>query len=575
MPALSPVQSSRRLTLLFALLIAVAIMVLLRLFYWQVMRYDDLSRIAAQERGQTVTEYARRGDIISSDGVLLATDVYGYQVTAHPAEMVAPESTAGLLAPVLNLSQSELSQAFQQHQSTVMVAYDAPSTVGPKLNALHADDKLPGIDFVATPRRRYPGDSLAAHILGFVNANRAGAYGVEQYYNDTLSGHDGQTTGVSDALRSEFLWFDSPRDTTPVVDGSRLVLTLNSSMQNIAERELAQALHDSGGTGGQIIILDAQTSAILALASSPAPDLNAYSTTPLSQYTDPAISLPYEPGSVFKVVTLAAGLDSGKINQNITFNDTGTCTVGGHSYYNHDFLKPGIVDLVGVMKLSLNVEACKIAIAAGAKTFYQYLHDFGFGSLTGVDLWGEISGTVKNPGDGIWYESDLGSNAFGQGLATTPLQMANALAAVADGGKLNRPYIVAKVIHPDGSADVRGPHLVRQVIKPQTAQLVNSILSRSIGTESINQAVIPGYAIAGKTGTAQIPIPGGYDPKWTIASFGGWLPVNHPQFVILVKIDRPTKSQWGSVVASPVFARVAQQLVQLTGLAPDAVRAAQ
>ena len=198
---------------------------------------------------------------------------------------------------------------------------------------------------------------------------------------------------------------------------------------------------------------------------------------------------------------------------------------------------------------------------------------FGLGTVTGVDLAGEIPGTVKQPGDGAWYELDLGANAFGQGVAVTPLQMANALAVVANGGKLMRPYIVQKIVHPDGSVETRGPHIVRQVLRPETAHLVTQILTQSIGTESINQAVIPGYRIAGKTGTAQIPIPGGYDPKWTIASFGGYLPADHPQFVILVRIDRPVKSPWGSVVASPVFARVAQQLVQLTGLPPDDVRA--
>ncbi len=572
MPALSPVQSSRRLTLLFALLIAVAVMILLRLFYWQVLRYDYVRQEMLKTREQTVVEYARRGDIITSDGVLLATDIYGYEVTAHPKWINAPEVLAAVLAPILNISQSELARAFQQAQDNVVITHDAPSTVGPKLTELHAADSLGGVDFVARPQRRYPGGTLASHILGFVNADRAGAYGLEQRYNETLAGRNGQTTGESNALRDELLWFQ-PEDRTPATNGASLVLTLNSAMQNIAERELAQALKDNKATGGQIIILDANTSAILALASQPAPDVNAYATTPLNEYNDPAISLPYEPGSVFKVVTLAAGLDSGKINPNITFNDTGVCTVGGRSFYNHDFLKPGIVDLVGVMKQSLNVEACKIAMATGAKTFYQYLSSFGLGAVTGVDLWGEISGTVKTPGDGLWYESDLGSNAFGQGIAVTPLQMANALAVVANGGKLNRPYIVSKIVRSDGSSEVRGPHTIRRVLKPEIARLTNEILTNAIGTESINQAVIPGYKIAGKTGTAQIPIPGGYDPKWTIASFGGWLPAAHPQFVILIKIDKPQKSQWGSVVASPVFARVAQQLVQYAGIAPDHVRA--
>lgn len=575
MPALTSVQSSRRLRLLFALLVAVALAIAVRLFYWQVMRFDDLSSRGITERMHKLIEYARRGDILSSDGVLLASDIYTYEIAAHPDNIAAPQQMAAQLAPMLNESETAVFRALlKKDQGTVMLSLNAPSSVGSKLVELQAANKLPGIEFVAKPYRRYPAGTLAAHILGFVTADRVGAYGVEQNYDSLLRGRNGEIIGEGSAIRDELLPFDLPRGTA-AVNGATLVLTINSAMQNIADMELARALKENGGTGGQIIILDASTSAILAMASDPTPDLNDYATTRLDEYHNPAVSLPYEPGSVFKVVTLATGLDSGRINQNITFNDTGTCVVGGRTFYNHDFIKPGVVNLVDVMKLSLNVEACKISIATGAKFFYQYLHDFGFGALSGVDLAGEIPGTVKQPGDGLWYELDLGANAFGQGIATTPLQMANALAVVANGGKLMQPYVVEKIIQPDGTVQNISPHVVRQVLKPETARLVTQILTQSIGKESINQAVVPGYPIAGKTGTAQIPIPGGYDPKWTIASFGGFLPANHPQFVILVKIDRPVKSPWGSVVASPVFARVAQQLVQLTGLPPADIAAAQ
>lgn len=575
MPALTSVQSSRRLRLLFALLVAAALAIGVRLFYWQIMRYDDLSSKGNVERMHKVIEYARRGDILTSDGVLLASDIYTYEIAAHPDTISNPQELATALAPMLNMSEPAVFRnLIQKDKSTVMLALNAPSSAGAKLVELQAANRLAGIEFVAKPYRRYPAGTLAAHVLGFVTANRTGAYGVEQNYDTVLRGRDGEIIGEGSAIRDELLPFDLPRGTA-AVNGSSLVLTINSAMQNIAEMELARSLKENGGTGGQIIILDANTSAILAMASEPTPDLNDYATTRLDEYHNPAVSLPYEPGSVFKVVTLSAGLDSGRIYQNITFNDTGTCVVGGRTFYNHDFIKPGVVNLVDVMKLSLNVEACKISIATGAKLFYQYLHDFGLGSLTGVDLASEIPGTVKQPGDGLWYELDLGANAFGQGIAVTPLQMANALAVVANGGKLMRPYVVQKIVQPDGTIQNLGPHEIRQVLKPQTARLVTQILSQSIGKESINQAVVPGYPIAGKTGTAQIPIPGGYDPKWTIASFGGYLPADHPQFVILVKIDRPVKSPWGSVVASPVFARVAQQLVQLTGVPPADIAAAQ
>ncbi|GIL15847.1 MAG: penicillin-binding protein [Chloroflexota bacterium] len=555
-------------------MVAAALVITARLGYWQMARHDDLAELAVNLRERAMTEYARRGDIITSDGVLLATDIFYYEVTAHPRLIQNPKEQAQVLAPILNLSEAQLVEKLSdQSQQTVMLTLTAPVTAGKQLTALRNAGKIGAIEFVAKPQRRYPGGSLAAHLVGFTSASRSGAYGVEQYFDELLRGRDGQIRAEADALGDEALPFDLPQGSS-ALNGSSLVLTINSALQSIAEREVARGVQEFGARSGQILILDPQTGKILALASYPAPDLNAFATTKLDAYADPAVSLPYEPGSVFKAFTLAAGLDSGKISRGIVLNDPGSVVIGGRAIYNSDRKGYGNVDLVTAMAKSLNVIASKIALATGPKTFYQYLHDFGFGTLSNVDLAGEIPGTVKNPGDGIWYESDLGTNSFGQGIAVTPLQMANALAVIANGGKLMRPYIVDRIIHPDGSVETRSPYMVRRVLKPETAAQVTDILSRSILTESTNKANLPGYTIAGKTGTAQIPVPGGYDPKWTIASFGGYLPADNPQYVILVKIDRPQKSPWGSQVASPIFAAVAQQIAQLTGLPPDDIRKA-
>lgn len=572
MSALTPAQFARRTYVLFTVMVAVALVIAGRLGYWQLFRHEDLNKLAVNFRERTITEYARRGDILTADGILLATDIYSYEVAAHPNLISNPKEQAQFLAPILNLSETQLVEKLSTPASTVMLSLNAPTSAGRELTSLRNAGKIGAIDFVAKPNRRYPGASLAAHIVGFTSASRAGAYGLEQYYDEILRGRDGKIRAESDALGDEILPFDLPQG-TPAINGSTIVLTLHSALQNIAERELRNGLQEFGARSGQIIILEPHTGKILALASYPAPDLNAFATTKLDEFNNPAVSLPYEPGSVFKAITLATGLDSGKISPGIVMNDPGSVVIGGRRFYNSDRKGYGNVDLTTAMEKSLNVIAAKIALATGAKTFYQYLHNFGFGSLSGVDLAGEIPGTVKNPGDGIWYESDLGTNSFGQGIATTPLQMANALAAIANGGNLMRPYIVERIIHADGSVEVREPRVIRRVLKPETSKTVVEILSRSIGAESTNKANLPGYKIAGKTGTAQIPIPGGYDPKWTIASFGGFFPADHPQYVILVKIDRPTKSPWGSQVASPIFANVAQQIAQLTGLPPDDVRA--
>jgi len=552
-------------------MVAAALVIAVRLGYWQMVRHDDLNKLAANLRERTITEYARRGDIITSDGVLLATDIYSYEVAAHPKLIDNPKEQAQALAPILNVSEAELAQKLSAQASTVMLTLNAPVSAGKELTALRNAGKISGIDFIAKPNRRYPGSMLAAHVIGFTSASRVGAYGVEQFYDEILRGRDGQIRAEADAIGDETLPFDLPQG-SPALDGSTIVLTLNSAIQNIVERELARGAQEFGARSGQIVVLEPRTGKILALASYPAPDLNAFATTKMDAYADPVVSLPYEPGSVFKAITLATGLDSGKISRGMVLNDPGSVIIGGRTIYNSDRKGYGNVDLVSAMAKSLNVIAAKIALATGPKTFYQYLHDFGFGALSNIDLAGEIPGTVKNPGDGIWYESDLGTNSFGQGIATTPLQMANALATIANGGNLMRPYIVDRIIYPDGSVQARSPRVIRRVLKPETANAVTGILSRSILTESTNKANLPGYKIAGKTGTAQIPVPGGYDPKWTIASFGGYFPADNPQYVILVKIDRPQKSPWGSQVASPIFAAVAQQIAQLTGLPPDDVR---
>ncbi len=559
--------------MLFTLLAVAAMAIVARLGYWQLTRHEDLNELAGSLRVRTITEYARRGDVLTSDGILLATDIYSYEVAAHPNLISNPKEQAQVLAPILNLNEADLVKQLSSDASTVMLTLEAPTSAGRELTALRNAGKIGAIDFVAKPHRRYPGGSLAAQIVGFTSASRSGAYGLEQYYDELLRGRDGKIRAESDALGDEVLPFDLPQG-SPAIDGATLVLTLNSAMQGIAERELRAGLEEFQAPSGQILVMDPMTGRILAMASYPAPDLNAFATTKLDQYANPSVSLPYEPGSVFKVITLAAGLDSGKITPNIIMNDPGSIAIGGRRFYNSDRTASGDVDLVTAMEKSLNVIAAKIALTTGARTFYQYLHDFGFGSMSHVDLAGEIPGTVKNPGDGIWYESDLGTNSFGQGIATTPLQMANAIAAVANGGNLMRPYIVDRVIYPDGSIDQKEPRIIRRVLKPETSATVIDILSHSITKESTNKANLPGYMIAGKTGTAQIPVPGGYDPKWTIASFGGFFPADNPQYVILVKIDRPSKSPWGSQVASPIFARVAQQLAQLTGLPPDLVRSA-
>jgi Cell division protein FtsI/penicillin-binding protein 2 len=410
--------------------------------------------------------------------------------------------------------------------------------------------------------RRYPHRSLASSLLGFTAYSGEGFYGLEGYYDRVLRPQKVQMVIETDPSGFRPLPCEEHR-VPPSQRGNHLVLTLDLAIQMAAEEELARGLQEFGAERGLIIVMDPRTGAILALAVQPSFDPNDYQRY-LNEgqeevFLNPAVNTQYEPGSIFKIITLAGALDSGTVSPQFTYVDTGRIEVGGQMITNWDHQAYGEQDLVGLMGHSLNVGAVTLALRMGPGTFYRYVRTFGFGQPTGVDLQGEVAGTVHMPGDLDWYDSYLGTNTYGQAIAVTPMQMAAAVAAVANGGRLVRPYVVARQIRPDGSVLDSRPVVRGQPISPETAQTVTEILAQA--TERyLPQATVPGYRVAGKTGTAQIPVPGGYDPRGTIASFVGYGPVENPQLLILVRLDRPRTSPWASQTAALVFQRLATRL---------------
>ena len=561
----APVRLRAALIMIFA----VGLVLAARLFYWQIIRWDEIRQRADNEKVVDTKVEARRGSILTSDGQLLAEDNYLYTISVDPRQIDKQPDLARQLAPILGQSADSILTRFRSEVPPIVLTKDAPALVGEAVQDLQ---KQPGMAGLAVSSRRvrvYPGGSFGAHVIGFVNTEGKAANGVEDFQNTDLRGVDGNISGASDALH-DIIPFDLPTHKPPV-DGADIYLTLDAGMQRVVEAELANAIRDSRAASGCIIVLDPKTGAILALAVWPTADLNAYYAN-LSRLSNPTVSAQYEPGSVFKIITTAAALDAGTVSPGTYFDDTGSIYVGGRLIKNHNDIAPGRVNLTEVLRQSLNVEAAKMSVGMGAERFYQYVRNFGFGSLTRVDLADEVAGQVKSVGDGRWRDADLATNAFGQGISVTPLQMITAVAAVANQGKLMHPHIVKQTRYSNGDVHTTNPEMVRQVIRPETAQTLTRLLADAIIGESINKAVVPGYRIAGKTGTASIPIPGGYDPVATIASFAGYLPADDPRFVILVKLDKPQTSEWGSQVASPVFAAVAKQLVVMAGLPPDSVR---
>lgn len=553
-------SSQRRLTMVAALQIAVVMLVILQLARLQIWEHSYLREIAIRSQWHPRLLKAPRGQIWDRNHTLLVGNMTRYQVAADPQNIVDKNRAIEALAPVLGMNVGDL-RAQLVTTTHIVLASGLPRQTGIAVNEL-------GVWAVyARPywQRAYPEGQLAAHVLGFMDANGLGYYGVEGYYDDRLRGQTITVTLAEDVWLglSPFDFYRAP-EPQPGVD---LVLTIDRTFQALAEAELGRALADTGAQRGTIIVMDPRSGEILALANLPTFDPNAYPTTPAELFTNPAISAMYEPGSVFKILTMGVALQTGTAQPDSWYNDVACAEFGGQLICNWDRHGHGASTMVDLLAYSSNVGAATLATRMGAQAFYRGIQAFGIGQPTGIDLQGEARGSLRVPGDPDWHESDLATNAFGQGLAVTPIQMIAAVAAVANDGALMRPHVVRQMIEGDQVRTAQ-PTVLARPLSVETARTLTAMLAQAIERE-VPQAQVPGYRIAGKTGTAQIPIPGGYDDPWTIASFVGYGPVSDPRLVILVKLDRPTVSPYGSTTAAPVFKRLAARMFILMGIPPE------
>ena len=528
-----------------------------------------------------------RGLIFDREGRLLAANATSYvlevetrQVTPASRQAIPEVLSKVLVLPLGDLHEQLNRDWVAQGQFRIRLTRSAaegeplPITVdkyvAAVLNEFLADPYAPdlsGLSLVPNPKRVYPNGELAGHVLGFVNQENEGYFGVEGYYDEWLSGKP--ITISRPMIPPEARAHPDP----PA--GVNLVLTLDMDIQQMVERELKDAIEGSGSESGEIIVMDPRNGEILALAAWPNLDPNTYEpwlieTNGQEPVITPAVGAMFEPGSTFKVITMASALDAGVVEPDSEFIDTGVIEVGGNTIRNWNGEAWGPQTMLGCIEHSLNV--CLAWVASeklGASTLYSYLRAFGVGHLTGTDLSGEITGQLRTPRHPNWTESDLGTNSFGQGLSLTPIQLMAAVGAVANHGVMVQPHIVRQVVGPTGAYSPKTIVLGRPV-SPETADTMTEMLVTSMQGETA-YASLAGYRLAGKTGTAQIPGDFGYDPKWTIASFIGWGPVEDPQFLVLVRLDKPEISPWGSVVAAPVFQKVVRRLVVFLGIPPDVV----
>ncbi len=420
--------------------------------------------------------------------------------------------------------------------------------------------------------RSYPEHKLASNIIGFVMRDtKQGQLGIEEKYDSTLFGND-RTLWA--------LWDPHKADLSPDPDnGANIVLTIDSVLQSDVENILDNTIKKTGALAGTVIVMNPSNGDILAMASSPRADINQYWSDEYSDIINNYDNVfnyaikSYEPGSVVKVLTMAAALDAGVVEPNTEFIDEGKFEIGGVTIHNWNNKAWGPQNMTSCLQNSLNVCLAWVATQLESEKFYSYFQNFGFGQLTGIELAGEAPGLVKSYWSPDYTRSELGTNAFGQGIEITPIQMVKAVSAIANGGEMVAPRIIHSIVD-DGYRYTPPITIVGHPISEETAKTLTKMLQESLVNES-SLALVPGYSLAGKTGTAEIYVPGqGYKSSATNTSFVGWGPIDDPQFLVYVWISKPSASIWGSEIAAPVFKKVVEKLVIHLGIPPDAVRMA-
>lgn len=530
---------------------------------------ETLLEMAEQKR-VTYQGAEPRGLILDADGNVLAGIRLRHEVSVDQTRIPDKASFARDVAPRLGLTPEEVLQKFQRASGAVWVllAMDVPEEQANKLREAFKD--IPWFSLTDVPVRDYPEGSLASNVLGFVQAaDQRGTLGVEQRYDALLAPAERvRSFPVDPSLAETMDWQPHER---------ALVLTIHRALQAEVEGLLDRYVHEQNAAGGAVVVLDVHTGAVLVMASSPRPNLSDYDETvdyamqPHGRFNR-AIDSPYEPGSVFKVLVMAAALDAGVVDKTTVYNDMGIeSAFNGPPVYNWDRKGHGQVTMPACLQYSLNTcLAWVVKQFPSENAFYSYLQAFGIGQYTGIDLAGENPGFLPRPGVAQWSRSEWVRQGFGQAVDVTPLQMAVAAAAIANGGYLMVPYVVQE-IRVDGYVYHRDPEVVRQVISEKTARLMSQWLVPWDDGEAA-RGRLPGYTIAGKTGTAEKVVDGvGYDPDLSNASYVGWLPADDPQVVVYAWLETP-KGYWASQVVAPLFREVAERVAVFLGIPPDQVR---
>jgi cell division protein FtsI/penicillin-binding protein 2 len=573
------IQAKRRLNIITAAMGLCFVVIVGRLFQVQVVLGQEYEAKATSQQSRKFQIPASRGQVyLDENGELypVALNQKLNLLYVDPKFITQPEKAAKELAEVTGLDKDKLKQQLTFKKSRyVELKQRVSSDEAARIRAL----KTPGVVLRPEDYRYYPEGSLFSHILGYVNSDGEGQYGLEQYLDTDLTGRNGLLKAATDSMGVPIV--SNENTIVEPKNGQDVVLTIDRSIQAVASEALVKAVQENRAESGSIIVMDPQTGAVKALVNYPDYDPNNYGAvkgTDYGVFRNRAVTDLFEPGSGFKVITMASALDAGRVDPDTTYNDTGEVEVSGKTIRNAENHKYGVQTMYDVIQKSLNTGMVFIlkkfgsdpnkVTRAGKDALYGYIQKFGFGVRTGIEQSGEATATVKPPST---YDIDYANMTFGQGIAVTSIQLVQAVGAIANGGKLYQPYLVDGVVQKSGEVRKNQPKLINsQVVSSQAAAQTASMMTRVVEKGSGWATKMPGYSIAGKTGTAQVPKADGtgYEEVKNIGSFVGFAPVEDPKFVMLVRIDYPKVEGFAEKTAVPAFATVAKALMKYYQIPP-------
>lgn len=610
-------KTPRRISIMVGVCFLFVGIIAVRMFFLQVLDHDYYTALAADQHKLTKELIPERGNVYLTDTAggkyPIALNRELYMIFAVPDLVENPDETTKKVAEILGVPNPETRK--KQEEDAAKAAKNAPKQTTAQKEAdktvildsknptdlitvtyeelqrkiskkndkyeilVHkvpkekadkiVDANLPGIRIEAEEWRYYPENSLASQVLGylgFVNDKKVGSYGIEGFFNNTLTGRAGYLQGEQDTQGR--LLITGAKKLVPAEQGSDIVLTLDRTIQYITEKYAKEAVEKTKGESASIIVADPYTGKILGMANYPTYDVNEYSkVSSANLYNNNAIFETFEPGSIFKPIVMAAGIDSGVVKADSTYNNTGSVKVDTFTIHNVVKRPAGPTTMTEALDWSLNTGLVYVTGQLGRDRLYDYLSKFGFTELTGIQLATEGETLLSEPKD--WSKAKLATLGFGQGIATTALHMVMANAAVINGGKLLQPQIVSEIDHPDGTVEKMNTKVIRQVISETSSETMRAMLTDGAVHGLAHAAAVPGYSFGGKTGTAQVAVNGSYANNRRITTFLGFAPANHPRFIALVKINNPQTGLYSETTSVPIYKSLSAELYNYFKMAPD------